>query len=191
MAVDRPADAVTAVEGEPGGPSGDQPGAGRGPRPLVFAMVTLIVAALVAAGFLAAESLEVRERQQNRAEALRVARQLTVNFITLDYRTFDRDLKRVRALTGGKLDQETKRAFDELREVVSANKMTSKGRVLDAGLVSADQDSARALVVADSTVTNVASEKPQARHYRFQLDLARKGSEWHVVDLQVVGGGPA
>ena len=59
--------------------------------------------------------------------------------------------------------------------------------MLEAGLVSLDDDSARVLVVADSTVTNAAGSDPQRRHYRLQLDLARHGQRWLVSDLQFVG----
>ena len=59
--------------------------------------------------------------------------------------------------------------------------------MLDAGIVSDDADSARVLVVADSTVTNSADAKPSKRHYRMQLDLVRHGSRWLVSDLQFVG----
>ena len=63
----------------------------------------------------------------------------------------------------------------------------SRGEVLDAGIVSDDADSARVLVVADSTVTNAAQPQPQKRHYRMQLDLVRSGGRWLVSDLQFVG----
>jgi Mce-associated membrane protein len=63
----------------------------------------------------------------------------------------------------------------------------SKGKVLQAGLVSSDQDSARVIVVADSTVSNLNTQSPQPRHYRLQLDLVRQGSRWLTSDLQFVG----
>ena len=75
----------------------------------------------------------------------------------------------------------------DLTALVTENKATSQGEVLDAGIVSDDADSARVLVVADSTVTNSADPKPQKRHYRMQLDLVREGSRWLVSDLQFVG----
>ncbi len=70
---------------------------------------------------------------------------------------------------------------------MTANQAVSNGEVLEAGIVSDDDDSARVLVVADSTVTNAASEQPQKRHYRLQMDLVRDGDRWLVSDLQFVG----
>ena len=59
--------------------------------------------------------------------------------------------------------------------------------MLSVGVVSADADSARTIVVADSDVQNVATREPQPRHYRLQLDLARQGDRWLLTDLQFVG----
>jgi Mce-associated membrane protein len=59
--------------------------------------------------------------------------------------------------------------------------------VREAGLGRHDPDSARVLVVADSTVTTAAGPSPQKRHYRLQLDLVRDGDRWLVSDLQFVG----
>jgi Mce-associated membrane protein len=75
----------------------------------------------------------------------------------------------------------------DLAELVTANQAVSRGEVLEAGIVTADEDSARVLVVADSTVTNTAGTEPQKRHYRLQLDLVRDDGRWLVSDLQFVG----
>lgn len=182
MAADRPADGVNTP---------DVPKrrrfAGRPALVVVLVLVALVVAALVAVGFLGAQARAAASEQENRAEALRVARQLTVNFTTLDYRSFDADMKRVQALAAGDLAKQSSNVFTELRKVLEQNKMVAKGEVLEAGLVSFDQDSARALVVADASVTNVLTKRPEQRHYRFQLDLSKEPEGWRVVDLQVVG----
>jgi Mce-associated membrane protein len=155
--------------------------------PVLVTLIVLVVGALVAVGFLAAQSRAAASERENRAEALRVARQLTVNFTTLDYRSFDADMKRVQRLAAGDLAKQSSNVFAELRKLLAENKMVANGTVLEAGLVSFDQDSARALVVADGKVSNVQTKQPEVRHYRFQLDLSKEPEGWRVVDLQVVG----
>ena len=59
--------------------------------------------------------------------------------------------------------------------------------MLRAGVVSMDDDSARVIVVADSSVTNVNAPDPQPRHYRLPLDLVRSGDRWLTSDLEFVG----
>jgi Mce-associated membrane protein len=127
------------------------------------------------------------ERDQRRTEVLQAARQAAVNFTTLDYRRLDRDLGRVLAGATGEFRSQFEAGTKDLSELVTANQAVSKGEVLEAGVVSDDADSARVLVVADSTVTNAAESEPQKRHYRLQLDLVRDGERWLVSDLKFIG----
>ncbi|MGH8894715.1 MAG: hypothetical protein ACRDWY_15645 [Actinomycetes bacterium] len=130
---------------------------------------------------------DAADRGERRTEILQAARQHAVNFTTLDYRRLDRDLGRVLDGATGEFRTQFEAGTKDLSELVTANKAVSEGEVLEAGLVSDDADSARVLVVADSTVTNAADPKPQKRHYRLQLDLVRDGDRWLVSDLQFVG----
>lgn len=186
---DQPDQPETAAD-DGGAASDDEPrsdGRFSAGTPVLVTLIALVVVALVAVGFLAAQSRAAAAERENRAEALRVARQLTVNFTTLDYRSFDADMKRVQQLSAGDLAKQSSNVFKELRKLLAENKMIAKGTVLEAGLVSFDQDSARALVVADGEVSNVLTKQPEVRHYRFQLDLSKEPEGWRVVDLQVVG----
>jgi Mce-associated membrane protein len=127
------------------------------------------------------------DREQRRTEVLQAARQQAVNFTTLDHQHLDRDLGRVLEGATGDFRSQFEAGTKDLSELVTANRAVSEGEVLDAGIVSDDEDSARVLVVADSTVTNASSTDPQKRHYRLQLDLVRHDDRWLVSDLQFVG----
>lgn len=157
-------------------------------RPLVLGLLVVLAAAAVALAATSYGRLATASDRADRREAvLDSARQQAVNFTTLDYQHLDRDLGRVlRGATGGFRTQ-FRAGTQDLSALVTQNKAVSRGEVLDAGLVSSDDDSARVLVVADSTVTNAADPKPQKRHYRMQLDLVRHGDRWLVSDLQFVG----
>ncbi len=150
-------------------------------------MVAVLVAATVASVFLGREVLAARGESQQRSEALRTARQLVVNFTTVDHRRFSQSTNGVLSLSAGDFRQQYSHASRELEKLVEANRTVSRGKVLDAGVVSFDPDSARVLVVADADVTNAAAKKPQLRTYRLQLDLTREAAGWRVVDLQFVG----
>lgn len=150
-------------------------------------LAALLVGALVSTVFLAVDVSRAESEDSGRAEALHVARQLAVNFTTLDYRSYDSDMQRVRELTADEFAEQSEDIFGQLRQLVQQNQMVSKGAVKEAGLVSYDSDSARALVAANSTVSNVATEQPEERYYRFMVDLSREEAGWRVVDLQIVG----
>ncbi len=144
------------------------------------------VVAVVAAVFLANRLGDVADEEARRQEILQTARQQGVNITTLDYQTVDQDLQRVLELSTGTFRKEFRAGTKDLTDLVVKNKAVSTGEVLEAGIVTADSDSARVLVVADSTVSNGASAQPQVRHYRMQLDMVRRGDRWLTSTLTFV-----
>ncbi|WP_020575526.1 hypothetical protein [Actinopolymorpha alba] len=154
---------------------------------LVAALLVVLVAAVVASVFLAVEVTRASAEERLRGEALRTARQLVLNFTTVDYRAFDRSRSGVLALSSGDFREQYSRAMKDLENLVKQNETVSRGKILDAGIVSFDGDSAQVLVAADADVTNVAAKTPALRTYRLQLDLARDSRGWRVVELQFVG----
>ena len=187
---DTPPAVTHSVRGVSGRGDGTAAGTGwfQGGRPtVVILLAALLVGSVVASVFLGGRVSDARDEDRLRTEAVQTARQLVVNFTTLDHRSLRASTSGVLALTAGDFRQEYTNASKELEKVVAENKTVSRGKVLDAGVVSFDSDSARVLVVADSQVTNVATDKPQLRTYRLQLDLSRESSGWRVVELQFVG----
>ena len=159
-----------------------------GTRPLLVAALAIVaVAALVVVAMTVPRLSATADREQRRTEVLEAARQQAVNFTTLDHRHLDRDLGRVLAGSTGDFRKQFQQGTEDLSQLVTANQAVSEGEVLEAGIVSDDADSARVLVVADSTVTNSESADPQRRHYRLQMDLVHRGDRWLVSDLQFVG----
>lgn len=157
------------------------------PTLVLAGLAVLTVAAVALAGVLGFRLLEQRQAEQRRADVLAAATQVAVNFTTLDHTTFDADTARVLAGATGTFAEEFSGQVAQLRGVVTQNKAVSTGKVLQAGLVSIDEDSARVLVAVDADVTNTSLKTPAARHYRLQLDMARVGDRWKAGQLQFVG----
>lgn len=163
---------------------------GRRPATRAIVLVALAFAALGAIAMIVVSAVGIsaaEDRDERRTQILAAARQHAVNFTTLDYQHLDRDLGRVLDGATGQFREQFKSGSADLSELVTQNEAVSSGEVLEAGIVTDDADSARVLVVADSTVTNTASTEPQKRHYRMQLDLVLQGGRWLVSDLQFVG----
>lgn len=154
---------------------------------LAGALAVLVVAGLVVGGLLGRRVLADRRSAAAGDDAVAAATQLAVNFTTLDYRTFDRDAQRVVDDATGTFKKEFSAQTADLKKLVTSNKAVSKGKVLKAGLVSHDADSARVILVVDADVTNTAAATPVARHYRMQVDLTRSGDQWLTDQLQFVG----
>lgn len=172
-------------------PATERPATGSrrpGARTLALAGILLAAAACVVLIVLTGVRLsDAGKTDARRTAVLQAARQQAVNFTTLDHRTLDRDLGRVLEGATGQFRSQFEAGTKDLSELVKANEAVSEGAVLEAGIVSDDADSARVLVVADSTVTNTADPEPQQRHYRMQLDLVLERGQWLVSDLQFVG----
>lgn len=161
---------------------------GRRLTPLVVAALVVVLLGSAALAVVEGTRLAARHATQARDEALlAAARQSAVDFTTLDYRHLDRDLARVTGGAAGDFKQQFSAQLASLRDLVTKNKAVSTGHVLDAGIVTADDDSGRVLVVADSDVTNTAEPKGARRHYRLQLDLVRHGGRWLTSGLEFVG----
>ncbi|GAB3595838.1 hypothetical protein GCM10027446_21780 [Angustibacter peucedani] len=154
---------------------------------LAGALALLVVAGLVAGVLLGRQVLDQRRSDAAGEDAVAAATQLGVNFTTLDYRTFDRDAQRVLTGSTGSFKTEFSAQSAELKKLVTTNKAVSKGKVVTAGLVSHDADSARVLLVVDADVTNASATTPVPRHYRVQVDLDRSGEQWLASQLQFVG----
>jgi Mce-associated membrane protein len=153
----------------------------------LLALAAVVAASLVVLALAVPKVASAGERDDRRAAILHAARQHAVNFTTLDYRRLEPDLQRVLAGATGDFRKEFEAGTKNLTELVTKNQAVSEGQVLEAGIVSSDADSARVLVVADSTVTNARSREPEKRHYRIQLDLVSQHGRWLVSDLQFVG----
>ncbi|MEU6577284.1 hypothetical protein [Streptomyces sp. NPDC046805] len=148
-----------------------------------------IALALLAAtsGYLGVQAHQQRAEEQRRQDILAAARQSALNFTSLDYRHYDRDSRNVLKDATGKFKKEFAAQTAQLTKLVTTNKSVSEGQILDAGIIRADENSARVLVAADSKVANTAAPDGQARNYRLQLDLVRKGGRWLTSDVEFVG----
>lgn len=167
--------------------AGAQPGTRRRTPSVRFALGLTLVAALVLAAVLGRQALQQRSGAQDRADALSAARQIAVNFSTLDYRSFDQDIARVSGEATGSFRSDFAAQAAQIKSVVVADKSVSTGQVAQTALVSSSSKAARVLVVLDADVTNTSTTTPTARHYRVQLDLAKVHGRWLASQLQFVG----
>jgi Mce-associated membrane protein len=156
-------------------------------RTLTVALTSALALALAVTGYLAVQVHGQHQQELRDQDILSAARQEALNFTSVDYRDFNRDSNNV--LSGATGDFKTQFAAQakQLSSLVTANQSVSQGQVLDAGIVRADGDFARVLVVADSKVTNTAAPAGQVRNYRLQLDLVLTGGRWLTSDVEFVG----
>ena len=155
---------------------------------LVLSVVgVLLIAASIALAIIGGQHKSARsDLESARSDAVTAARQEILNLDSLSAATIDADLGRVVAGATGSFKDQFGKAQAALKQVVAARQTVSTGRILSAGLVRADTDSATVLVAVDRTVKDTSNTGGVVAHDRWKLDLEKHGGRWLVADLQPV-----
>jgi Mce-associated membrane protein len=130
-----------------------------------------------------------RDRADQGAAALAAGKQLAINFVTMDYRTFDSYGTQVLNGASGSFRADYATKLAELKKVVVANQTRSSVKQVEAGLVSCDLDSAEVIVGLVAPTSNTATPNAVDKTYRLRLDLHRTTSAkapWKVISLEFV-----
>ncbi len=180
-----PAPAETAAPETPPAASGLR--AVFGSTVLTALWLVLVVALVAAAVFFGLKARSAEQRESSRDAALQAARQEALNLTSVDGTDLDADLQRVLQGASGQFRTEFAAQAERLKQLLTENEVRAEGRVLDAGIVRYDDDSATALVVVDSLVKNKSAPDGQNRNYRMQLVLDHVGDRWLTSSLQFVG----
>jgi len=155
---------------------------------LVWVLAAVILLASVALGATRGrEWYAARQADQANAAALAAARQLAINFVTVDYRHVDADTVRVKAGATGTFLKSYSSSVEELKKVLVANQTVSTVQRTEASIVSGDPDSAVALVGVVAPTTNTAVPGGETKTYRMRLELRKSGQAWKVENLEFVG----
>jgi Mce-associated membrane protein len=122
------------------------------------------------------------------AAVLEAASAEATAFINIDYRDLETSIKAVKDNATGQFAQQYDKSLVSLRKLMARNKSVMEGHVLAAGVVNADQDSARVLVATKGTVQNTSTANAKSeRNLRLQIDLEYVDGTWRTSDLQFVG----
>ncbi|WP_051485404.1 MULTISPECIES: hypothetical protein [unclassified Nocardioides] len=141
----------------------------------------------VGRGTVQAVRLADRADQDRVADQLEAATTMVTAFVNFDHRDPDSTIEKVRKLSTGDFRKQYDAGAKDLRKLATEAKSTMTARVVWAGLVAGDEDSATVIVATDGTVTNKTTKfKEQARNYRIQVELVSKDGQWLTRDLQYV-----
>jgi len=155
---------------------------------MVWALVALALLASLALGATKGrEWYAARQAEQANAAALAAAKQLAVNFVTVDYQHVDADTARVKEGATGDFLKSYSSSMADLKKVLVANKTVSSVQRTEAAIVSGDRDSAVALVGVVAPTKNTAVPNGETKTYRMRLELRTVGDEWKVENLEFVG----
>lgn len=134
------------------------------------------------------ERADERVERERYGDVLTAARAEAEAFVNIDHRSAKESIDRVAEGATGDFAKQYRSESSSVVELVKENESVMTGKILWAGVVDVDQDSATVLVATSGTVANVQTDnRATVRHFRLQLELLRVKDKWLTSDLQFVG----
>jgi len=170
-----------------------KPGSSLPRRHIALYVATVILACLcVVGGFLVWRTHQADERaqaeQERYGDVLAAATDEAEAFINIKYDDAQGSIDRVAEGATGEFKKQYSNSTKGVLQVLKQEKSSMEGKVLWAGVVDADQDSATVIAATSGTVANrQTNNQPVARNFRLRLDLVREDGRWLTNDLQFVG----
>lgn len=181
------------MEVAPGGTGGEQmrrPGR-RGLDVALGALAVVLAAACVFGAVLVTQERSDRrhaEAEQERyGDVLAAARQEVEAFVNIDYRKAQESIDAVAAGATGEFAEQYDSSAEEVLKILTRAKSVMDGKVLWAGVVDTDHDSASVIVATTGTVANASTDnKPVARQFRLKVDLVLEDGDWLTNNVEFV-----
>ena len=128
------------------------------------------------------------DAQQERVAAqLAAASDMVTSFVNFDYKDADATIAAVKERSTGTFLEQYEKGAADLEKLATEAQSTMVARVVWAGLVAGDKDSATVIVATSGEVTNKTTKfKEEARNYRIQVELVLEDGAWLTSDLQYV-----
>jgi len=144
------------------------------------AVFTVLVLALAALAVWLGLGVQARQqRDADRQAALHAARLAAADLMTINYRTAQRDLDRIVAVSAGAFRSQVLSARQELTDQVRKAQSVSTANVLAAGITGdVSGGAARVIVVVDATITSKNAPNGVVDHYRETVTVRHLGSRW-------------
>ncbi|MFD3707285.1 hypothetical protein ACFWUP_29470 [Nocardia sp. NPDC058658] len=151
------------------------------------AAAVLVLALVVGATFTALAARSASQEEDLRAQYTQTARQAVINLTTIRADSAKEDIDRILSVASGEFKTEFDGRVDPFMDVVKQAKVVSSGEVVESGIESVDENSAKVLVAAKQTVSNTGSAEPQSRQYRFRVTVSQGDAGMTVSKVEFVG----
>ena len=159
---------------------------------VLYAVALLLGCGVVFGGVLVHQERQDRQRasaeQERYGEVLASARKEIEAFVNIDYTKAQESIDAVAAGATGDFAKQYDTSTKDVVKILTQAKSVMEGKVLWAGVVDADKDSASVIVATSGTVANTSTQnKPVARQFRIKVDLVDEGGEWKTSNVEFVG----
>jgi Mce-associated membrane protein len=161
------------------------------PRNRLLYLVALLLACVCVAGAVLVylerdERAEARTEQERYGAVLASARTEATALVNIDYQDPQAAIDAIIAGATGEFKEQLDEGAGPLTEILEQGQATRSGKVIWAGVVAVDADSARVIVATEGTVTSTGTDQSQAENFRMQLDLERVDGDWLTSKLEFI-----
>jgi len=162
------------------------------PNIALYVATVLLACVCIVGGVMVWRTHESDDRaqaeQERYGDVLVAATDEAEAFINIRYDDGQASADRVAEGATGEFKKQYSRSTEGVLQVLKQEKSVMEGKVLWAGVVDVDQDSATVIAATSGTVANEQTKnQPVARNFRLRLDLVREDGRWLTNDLQFVG----
>ncbi|GAA4719613.1 hypothetical protein [Nocardioides conyzicola] len=159
---------------------------------VLYVVALLLGCGVVFGGVLVHQERQDRQRasaeQERYGDVLAAARKEIEAFVNIDYTKAQESIDAVAEGATGDFAKQYDTSTKDVVKILTQAKSVMEGKVLWAGVVDADHDSASVIVATSGTVANTSTNnKPVARQFRIKVDLVDEGGEWKTSNVEFVG----
>jgi len=126
------------------------------------------------------------QTENARSSALDAGRRYATDLATYSYQNLDNNMSVVRAHSAGEFSGQYQQVASNLKDLILKYQSNSSAKIIQAGLVNGNRDTAEVLVFLDQTVTNTNSPQPRVDRNRMQLSLIRQDGDWKLSNVQLM-----
>jgi Mce-associated membrane protein len=138
------------------------------------------------AGWLGFRAYQSHQSQQQRQLFPQVGRQGAVNLTTVSYAEAEADVRRILDSATGTFHDDFQKRSQSFIDVVKQAQSKTEGTVTEAGLETANGDSAEVLVAVSVKTTNAAGPEQQPRAWRMRIGVQKVGDGVKVSNVSFV-----
>jgi len=156
----------------------------------LYVVALLLACACVAGAVLVylerGDRAEAKTEQERYGAVLASARSEADALMNIGYLDPQAAIDEITSGATGEFKEEFEQGSDPLTELLEEGEVTQEGKVVWAGVVAVDSDSARVIVATSGTATSTSNKDEHAVSFRMQLDLELVDGDWLTEKLEFI-----
>lgn len=155
-------------------------------RPPILATTLVVLLLAAGLGYTGTQLWQRNAQDSARESAIASAREYALALTTYDHRDLEGNFRTVTDNSAPSFARQYKQVSDGLTQLIQQYQATSRGNVLNQGVVQAGKDRAVLVLFVDQSITNTNNPQPRVDRTRMQMTLTRPADRWLIEDVRLV-----